>query len=444
MKVLVLGDDGRAHALVWKLFNSAAVSELICGPGNGGTSALAPQVELDQSDAATSSRWAFDESVDLIVPATGAPLWAGLVDEVVSFHIGVCGPAQRTTRIEQSRCYAKELLLRYELPTAPGRAFTNLATAEKYLATQPLPMAIKADHPDAGEGVFAERYAAIEGLHKLFAARSPSGDGDGVVIEACLSGPRIAQSAITDGRASHPLLPVRIYDHLREGDEGALAPGMGACTGTSAYAAKLREYLHAKLIAPLVAALDREGLPLWGFVGIDTIVTGQGPRITALRCALRDGEAQVVLPRLEDDLVPLVQFAIARRLDQAPPLRWRDEASVGIGLVAQGYPHHFPVGGAVGGLADLDEGVLAFHNQTINANGMRYTPASSGRSRLSNLLLGSGVQRPALATTGGHVLTVVALGATTNSARARALVNAERIAFPGRSFRGDIGQRELQ
>ncbi|MBC8077801.1 MAG: phosphoribosylamine--glycine ligase [Chloroflexales bacterium] len=442
MKVLVLGDDGRAHALVWKLFSSPLISELICGPGNGGTATLAPQVEIDQSDAAGIGRWAFDETIDLIVPAAGAPLWAGLVDEVVSFHIGVCGPAQRTTRIEQSRCYAKELLLRYELPTAPGRAFTSLATAEKYLATQQLPVAIKADHPDAGEGVFAERYGALQGLHELFGARASGGNGDGVVIEAYLSGPRIAQSALTDGRATQPLLPVRIYDHLREGDEGTPAPGMGACTGTSAYAAKLRAYIHAKLIAPLVAALDREGLPLWGFVGIDTIITEQGPRITALRCALRDGEAQVVLPRLEDDLVPLIQLAIGRRLDQAPPLRWRDEASVGIGLVAQGYPHHFPVGGAIAGLTDLDEGVLAFHHQTSNAHGMSYTPASSRRSSLSKLLLGSGVQRPAIATTGGHVLTMVATSATANSARARALVNAERIAFPGRSFRADIGQHE--
>jgi phosphoribosylamine--glycine ligase len=444
MKVLVLGDDGRAHALVWKLFSSPQVSELLCGPGNGGSSILAPQVDLDQTDTATVARWAFDENVDLIIPATGAPLWAGLVDEVVSFHIGVCGPAQRTTRIEQSRCYAKELLLRYDLPTAPGRAFTSLATAEKFLATQKLPVAIKADHPDAGEGVFAERYAAMEGLHQLFAARSPGGSGEGVVIEACLSGPRISQSAITDGRASLPLLPVRIYDHLREGDEGTFAPGMGACTGTSPYAGKLREFMHGRLIAPLVAALDREGLPLWGFVGIDTIVTSQGPRITALRCALRDGEAQVVLPRFEDDLLPLIQLAIARRLDQAPAPRWRDEVSVGFGLVAQGYPHHFPVGGAINGLTDLDEGVLAFHNQTSNANGLRYTPASGSRSRLSSLIMGSGVQRPALATTGGHVLTVVASGVTASSARARALVNAERIAFPGRSFREDIGQRELQ
>src|SRR5690606_11811271 len=141
------------------------------------------------------------------------------------------------------------------------------------------------------------------------------------------------------------------------------------------------------------------------------IVTEQGPRITALRCGLRDMEAQVVLPRLEDDLTPLIQAAIARRLDQVGPLRWRDEASVGIAVVSQGYPYHFPVGGAVEGLADIDEGVLVFHDQTHNSAGLRYTPQSRGGSGLSGLIFGGGGGgMSGLTVTGGHVVTVVALG----------------------------------
>jgi phosphoribosylamine--glycine ligase len=151
----------------------------------------------------------------------------------------------------------------------------------------------------------------------------------------------------------------------------------------------------------------------------------------------------VLLPRLEDDLLLLVQHAIARRLDQLPPLRWLDQASVGIGLVAQGYPHHFPVGGAVGGLSDIDAGVLVFHSHTHNPNGLRYTPQARGRSGLASLLMGSGATNPMISTSDGHVLTVVALSATGNGARGRALINAERISFPGRYFRGDIGQKEF-
>lgn len=444
MKILVLGNDGRAHALVWKLFNSPQADLVLCAPGNGGTAQLALQVDLELNNVAEVACWAFDEQVDLIVPASSAPLLAGLVDEVVAMHIGVCGPSQRSTRLEQSRCYTKEFLLRYELPTARGRPFADLATAEKYLAAQPLPVVIKADHPAVGDGIFEDRYAALAALHELFTARLVEGRNDGVVIEEFLPGARVTFSALTDGRTALPLLPTRLYDRLGEGDSGPIASGMGAHTGTSTYAHRLADFLHQRLVVPIVTALAREGLPYWGVLGIDCIITEHGPRITALRCSMRDLEAQVVLPRLEDDVLPIIQAMITKRLDQVPPLCWRDEASVGIALVAQGYPHHFAVGGTIEGLADIDEGVLIFHDQTHNRSGLRYTPAThQGASPLAALMMGGGSPGTGITTTGGHVLTVVALAATLNGARGRALLNAERIAFPGRYYRGDIGRREF-
>jgi phosphoribosylamine--glycine ligase len=442
MKILVLGADGRAHTLVWKLFNSPAVTELVCAPGNGGTGQLVPTADLEAADAATVARWAFDEGVDIIMPADSRSLQAGLVDEVVSFHIGVCGPSQRSTALERSRCRAKEFMLRHSLPTAPGRAFTDLATAEKYLATQPLPLMIKADHPAAGEAVYHDRYAALEGLRELFTARPIEGANDGVVIEGYLEGPRVALSAFTDGRTAVPLLPTRLYDHVEEGDGGPLAPGMGAHTSGSLFARKLGEYLHEKFIAPAVAALAENDLPYWGVLGVDCIITAQGPRLTALRSSMREGEAQVVLPRLEDDLMPWIQAMIARRLHELPAPRWSATPSVGIGLIARGYPHHFPVGGAVHGVAELDEGVLAFHGATENLSGLRYTPRAGARMRSAPMpagMMGGGMAR----TTGGHVMMVVAVGATLAGARARALVNADRIVFEGRMYRGDIGVKEF-
>ena len=350
MKVLILGDDGRAHALVWKLFNSPLVTELVCAPGNGGTGQLAAAADLEGTDTASVARWAFDEGVDVIIPAASRPLQAGLVDEVVSFHIGVCGPSQRSTVLERSRCRAKEFMLRYGLPTAPGRAFSDLATAEKYLATQPLPVIVKADHPAAGEAVYHDRYSALEGLRELFTARPFEGANDGVVIERYLPGPRVVFSAFTDGRTAVPLLPARLYDRIEEGDGGPLAPGMGAHTGTSLFARRLGAYLHEKLIVPIVAALGQEDLPYWGILGIDCVITESGPCLIALRSSMREGEAQVVLPRLEDDLMPWIQAMIARRLHEQPAPRWAATASVGVGLTARGYPHHFPVGGPIGGI----------------------------------------------------------------------------------------------
>jgi phosphoribosylamine---glycine ligase len=442
MKVLVLGGDGRAHTLVWKLFNSSVVTELVCAPGNGGTGQLAPTTDLDLADAATVARWSFDEGVDIIVPADSRSLHAGLVDEVVSFHIGVCGPSERSTALERSRCRAKEFMLRHSLPTAPGRAFSDLATAEKYLATQPLPVMIKADHPAAGEAIYHERYAALEGLRDLFTARPVEGNNDGVVIESFLAGPRVALSAFTDGRTAVPLLPTRLYDHVEENDGGPLATGMGAHTSNSLFARKLGEYLHEKFIVPTVTALAQDDLPYWGVLGVDCIITAQGPRLTTLRSSMREGEAQVVLPRLEDDLMPWMQAMIARRLHELPVPRWAATPSVGIGLVARGYPHHFAVGGAIQGVAELDAGVLVFHSSTENPSNLHYTPRVGGLSRGAPMPLArvsGGVAR----TTGGHVMTIVATGATLAGARARALVNAERITFDGRIFRGDIGAKEF-
>jgi phosphoribosylamine--glycine ligase len=190
--------------------------------------------------------------------------------------------------------------------------------------------------------------------------------------------------------------------------------------------------------------MQRENLPYWGVLGIDCVVTDQGPLITGLRCNMRDMEAQVVLPRLEEDLLALIRATISRRLDQLPPMRWRDEASVGIALVSHGYPNHFPVGSPII-FSDIEPGVLAFHDQTANPLGMQYRPAGHrGPPALSKLIMGMEQPGSQIVTTGGHVLTVVALGATLQGARGRALINAERISFSGRSYRDDIGQREFR
>lgn len=436
MKILVLGADGGAHALVWKLFNSAE-AELLVAPGNGGATQLAAQVELNPSEVATVAHWAFAEGVELIVPADSSPLHAGLVDEVVAMQIGVCGPAQRTTLLERSRCFARAFLERHGLPLPRGRVCQDRDTAEKYLAAQPLPVVIRADSPADGEAVYTDRYAALEAVRAHFATGTPTG----VVIEEQVPGTTVSFSALTDGSTALPLLPVRLYDQSGPAPDSPRAPGMGAVTGNSTYAHRLGAYLHSHIVQPIIAALQREGLPYWGFLGVDCVITDQGPRVRGLRCSMRDMEAQAVLPRLESDLLPLIEAAIARRLASAPPPVWRDEASVALALVAQGYPHHFPVGATVSGLTDLDPGVLVFHDQTSNPGGLRYSPTTRGG--LATLLRG-GPTASGITVTGGHVVTIVALGATLAGARGRALLNAERVHFPGRSYREDVGAHEFR
>src|SRR5262249_27025473 len=154
------------------------------------------------------------------------------------------------------------------------------------------PVMIKADHSAAGEGIYADRYAALEALRELFAAHTPDGSNQGVVVEIALQGARVVLSAFTDGRSAVPLLPVRLYDRVEENDSGALAYGVGAHTSDSIFARKLATYLHEKLVMPVVAGLTQEQLPFWGILGVDCIITGQGPRLTALRAGMHEGEAQ--------------------------------------------------------------------------------------------------------------------------------------------------------
>ncbi len=444
MKVLVLGKDGRAHAMVWKLFNSPQTDEILCLPGNGGTGQLALQADVDTHNIPELSHWAFRAGVDTIVPIETPPIREGLVEEALSFRINVFAPSPQSVRLEESRCYAKEFLLQHGLPTAEGRAFTNLATAERYLAAQSLPIVVKADHRDVGEGIYHDRYMALTALKDLFAVHPVEGENRGVVIESFLPGTRVSMSAITDGTTTRPLLPTWIYDRLEEGGQGAVAPAMGAHTSASTYAKKLTTYMHQHLIQPMVAALHQDAMPYQGILGVDCIITDRGPRITGLRCTMRDMEAQVVLPRLEDDLFPFIQAATAGNLEQTPPMRWRDESSVGIALVAQGYPHHYPMGSPIEGLELLDDGVLVFHDETYSPLGLRYDPSPRGPDPLSALIMGTGGEKPPFSTTGGHVLCVVALAATLNGARGKAVINAERITFNGRYFRGDIGMYELK
>jgi phosphoribosylamine---glycine ligase len=447
MKILILGDDGRAHALAWKLLNSPQYPEVVCAPGNGGTAPMTVTADLEHTDVRVVSRWAFDELFDLIVPASSGPLHAGLIEEALSLQVGVYGASQRATALERSRCRTKEFMLRHRLPTAAGRAFTSLEIAERFLATQQLPIMIKADHPAVGEELFSDRYAALEGLRRLFGTRPLEGQSDGVVVESGLAGPRVALTALTDGRTAVPLLATRLYDRVGEGDAGPVAAGVGAHTGSSTFAQQLTRFLHEKFILPIVAGLAQDDLPFWGFLGIDCIVTAEGPRLTAIRFSLREGEAQVVLPRFEDDLLVWMQAALARRLVELPPPSWTATPTVGVGLFARGYPGYFPYGGAIRGLEEVEEGVMVFHSATANPSvALPYTPrihrGGALGSMLGGLLMG-GQAGTGLHTTGGLPLTMVTQGATLAGARARALVNADRIQFEGRTYRGDIGAKEF-
>ncbi len=449
MDLLVLGSDGRTHALLWKLFNDPAVQRVVCTPGNGGTQQIVPSLpELDITVPDDLIRWTMTEHYDLIVPAEPAPLYHGLANDAAEVRLLVVGAPIPPALLGGSICDSREFLLRHNLPTPAGRAFRQLERAERFLAAQPLPVMLRADQPDTEPRSYTDRYEALQGLRDLFAADPLDETHHGVVIEAYHPGILVAFSAITDGTTALPLLPARIYNYRDATAQAAYAPGMGAHTGTSAYYQKLAQYLHQRLLLPTLAALAREQQPWVGILGLDCLITKQAPLIIGLRCTLRDMEAQVVLPRLKGSLLTLFQAAVTGRLASLPPIEWHDEATVGLALVSDGYPHYAPIGSPISGLDLLDEDVLVFHDQTRIPSGLTYHSNERYGIQLVNDMIANLVRvgkRPnqGLVVDGGHVLTLVARGATLQGARGRALLNAERISFSGRTVRSDVGAREL-
>lgn len=452
MKALILGANGPAHALVWKLFNSDRVDHIVGSPGNGGTGILAPVVEARETVAATV-QWAYEESFRLIVPATAQPLQEGLVEEASSMRIATWGPPKQSALLTKSRLWAKEFLNRYQLPTAPGKAFGDFATAERYLASQPLPVLLWGDYPSEFDGAYMDRAAAMQALAGIFALPPRPDHFRGAVIEAPVVGPSVSCSCVTDGAATVPLPPVRIYERLEDGDRGWAAPGMGGHTSASPLLAKIGEYIQRQILQPLLAALQRENLPWWGVLGVDCVITADGPKVTQIRCTLGDPEAQLLLPRLQDDLFALIAATNNHTLQSQPPLRWKPGASVGVALVAQGYPHNFPTGLALNGVSDLEPGVLAFQSETTNPFSMSYVPESHSMmssslitgfaDSLSSAMLVRETGPTRLTTHGGKPVLLVAQGQTLDEARQRAYANLRRLSLQPSFHRTDIGAQDL-
>lgn len=446
MKVLVVGDDGYAHALVWKLVNSPQSVDLVCAPGNGGTSQLVPRLRMSDEQRDSLMLWAFEQGIDLLIPTSTRALVGGIVDEAVRLQRGIIGPPRAAARLMRSRCATRELLARHSLPTLPGQAFTRADHAERYLAAHPLPVMLCPDNPDIPARVYEDRYAALTALRQMLGTQALSGDANGVVIEQYVAGKPFVFSVLTDGQTTLPLLPVQTVALDETNERGERVADVGAFTSASKYSRRLQRYLTTHIMQPLLAALQHEDLPYWGFLGIDGIITSSGPLVTGLRCNLTPLEAQVVLPRLQTDLLTLLHATIARRLEHLPPLAWADTATVGIVLYTAGYPHHFPIGSAIAGLTDLDPDILVFHHETGNPLALEThpPPERSLNTRARELLMGAVGGGTDLVTTGGHVLTLVASGATLQGARGRAIINAERVRFVGATFRDDIAARDLR
>ena len=432
MKVLVVGNGSREHAIAWKLSQSPLVSDLAVAPGNAGTAQAARNVPIDSADIQGLRRYAGEHKVDMTVVGPEVPLSLGIVDAFRAEGMAIFGPTRSAARIESSKSFAKELMLRSGVPTAMAKSHTSYDDARHDLESRDLPVVVKADGLAAGKGVTVARTASeAERALTAFMIEGQLGEaGDRVLIEECLEGTELSVFAFVVGEYVSPMIAACDYKRVGDGDTGPNTGGMGSYSPPPFWTGELEAQVRTRIMEPTAAALAAEGCPYTGVLYAGLMLTDDGPMVIEFNCRMGDPETQAILPRLKSDLAEIMAGVVASGGSapksssgwgsiQETAIDWDPSPCVGVVLASGGYPGGYRTGYPIHGLEGLDGGVTAFHagTKTVEENG-------SGRGRV--------------VTDGGRVLTVSASGGTLEEARQRAYSNVERIGFEGSFYRRDI------
>ncbi|MBA2670275.1 MAG: phosphoribosylamine--glycine ligase [Gemmatimonadetes bacterium] len=425
MKILIVGNGGREHALLWKLRRDAPSAEFFITGGNAGTEALARSLPIGAGDIDALASWAADERVDLTVVGPEVPLARGIVDRFRVRSLPVFGPDARAARIESSKVFAKRLFERYDIPTAKFRAFTEIEAAGTYVLEHGAPIVVKASGLAAGKGavVCMTVPEALAALDEMLGQQTFGEAGSEVVIEEFMSGEELSVFALCDVERAIPMLPAQDHKRVGEGDTGPNTGGMGAYAPVSISTDALLREITETILNPTLSALAQEGSPFHGLLYAGLMLTPEGPKVIEYNCRFGDPETQALLPLIESSLLdPMLAIANGDGLDDwaESGLRWRAGAAVTTVLASAGYPGAYETGAAItipSGLEEADD-LVVFHAGTVSRDG-------------------------AVLSTGGRVLAVTGLGADVALAAARSRDAASSIQFAGAQFRRDIAWREI-
>lgn len=416
MRVLVVGGGGREHALAWALARDPAVDSLFAVPGNPGIEEVARCVPVEATDVDGIVTLAAAEAIDLTVVGPEAPLVAGLVDALAARGLRAFGPTAAGARIEGSKVWAKELLLRHGIPTGWAGITDDVTRAMMLLDAFEPPWVIKADGLAAGKGVVvaADREDAVRAVESMLVDRAFGPAGDRILIEEHLEGVEVSVLALTDGEAVAPLEPAQDFKRALDGDRGPNTGGMGAYSPVPAVDDTTRRRITSDVLEPTVAALAAGGVPYRGVLYAGLMLTADGPKVLEFNARFGDPEAQAVLPRLDSDLGEILLACVEGRLGDAK-IAWSPEACVTVVLASGGYPSEYATGFPIEGLeaAGKSDRVAVFHAGTARRDGR-------------------------VVTAGGRVLAVSALGTDLADARARAYGAASLVSFEGLHRRSDI------
>ena len=421
MRVLLVGGGGREHALAWKLAQSPRLGRLVAAPGNPGIARHAECAAVRDDKIDDLVALARRESADLVVVGPELPLSLGLADRVREAGLAVFGPSQAAARLESSKAFSKDLMERYGIPTARFKIFQEAAAARRFCRELGAPLVVKADGLAAGKGAIVCRTLeeADVALRLCLEEGAFGAAGRTVVVEEFMEGEEASFFVVTDGRSALPLQAAQDHKTIFDGNRGPNTGGMGAYSPAPVIDAAAERRVMDEIVTPTIAAMAKEGAPYSGVLYVGLMITKDGPRVVEFNCRFGDPECQAILPRLDEDILPVFD-AVARGLGLPASLRWRPESSVCVVLASRGYPAAPKVGDPISGLDDAGSlpGVNVFHAGTARRDG-------------------------SLVTAGGRVLGVQALGADIRSAVARAYEAVDRIRFDGMQLRRDIGRRAL-
>lgn len=419
MRVLIIGNGGREHALAHVLSRSPRRPSIFCAPGNAGTASVAGDVNIPVDRIDDLARFAREQRIDLTVVGPEAPLCAGIGDRFLRDGLRIFGPTAAAARIEGDKAYAKRLMKAALVPTAEARIFQHFEEAKTYAASRDSGLVVKASGLAAGKGVIVcpDPADAILALERIMVDRIFGTAGDTVIVEELLQGDELSVLALVDGHTIYTLECAQDHKALLDGDIGPNTGGMGAFSPVPLATPEVLSRVERDILVPIVDALGNDDAPYRGVLYAGLMITPGGPKVLEFNCRLGDPEAQVILPRLASDWLEALDAVVDGRLADID-LRWSNEVAVGVVMASAGYPDRCATGKVIEGLADVENmpGVQVFH---------------AGTRRLEHLTV----------TDGGRVLCVTGLGDSLTDARERAYAAIERISFDGAQFRRDIGCR---
>ncbi len=418
MKILIIGSGGREHAIATKVAMRPRVTKLFCAPGNAGIAEIAECVNISVNEYAQLAEFAVKEGIDLTIVGPDDPLVGGIVDVFEERGLRVFGPRKNAAILEGSKAFSKELMKKYNIPTAAYESFDHPSQAVAYIKNKTYPLVLKADGLALGKGVLIcnNHKEAMDGIKQIMEDKQFGSAGDRLVIEDFMIGREVSVLAFCDGTNIVPMTSAQDHKRAKDGDKGLNTGGMGTFSPSPFYTQDIDEYCREHIYQPTIAAMKAEGRAFVGILFVGLMLTKNGPIVIEYNARFGDPEAQVILPRMKNDLVDIIEACLEEKLNQVK-LEFEDNAAVCVVLASFGYPEKYAKGLPINGLKEFEgkKDYYAFH---------------AGTKKVGDKLV----------TDGGRVIGVTALGKNLKEARSKAYEAADWVDFANKYMRNDIGK----